>query len=499
MLLAAQEAAAPAVTTFKATSRLVLLDVVVTDQHGQFAGGLSQEDFHVFEDGKPQRITSFEPPAGHPLNPATGTQVPVVIFVLDELSTTFNDMAYARNQLVHYLHTQPAHLDQPTALLVIDNLEFKVLHDYSQDRDVLLAVLAHHMPRYPAKTMNGVVTERLARSLLALQQIAAATMGMPGRKNVVWVGAGYPPINLISVHTEVKTSVEDGINRTINRLLEARVTVYPIDPSLMTSWEKTAAIDSGDPDLGLFQNQVPDLQQLPDPFDTDVNMGAFGPATGGRAFHWRNDIDKVIQSSVADGARYYTLAYVPSNRSDKPNYRVIRIKMPPGLVARTRDGYYSTDVPMTRDMVSLDVLQAAESTLPYTGLPVTVTGKAANGRIRCTLLVDAQALSWQSLSNGDSRVQVRIAMAGFSGADKRLAYEVKEMSSLTPAAKFQALLREPVAFPVEAPLSGKVKRLRFVVRDESTGHMGTVDVDPNAIPAPAEPPKPPPRGRHPAM
>jgi VWFA-related protein len=470
--------------TFKAISRLVLLDVVVTDLNHQFVSGLTQKDFTILEDGKEQQIVSFEAPAAHPQNPISGSQAPVTIFVLDELNTNFHDMAFAREQLLRYLRRQPEHLQEPSALILIDSTQFKVLHEFSRDREALLEALKKHEPRLPWKLKNGAITDRLARSLVGLQEIAAATMGIPGRKNVIWVGVGFPALNLIGVHEDIKTTIENAVNRTVNRLLEARVSMYPIDPTLMTSARKSAAIDSGDPDTGAFA----DLDN--DPFDTDVNLALFGPATGGRSYHWRNDIADVIQTSIADGSEYYTMAYVPSNRSEDPKFRSIRIKMRPGLIARTRDGYYPIEPPLTKDMVAVDLLQAAENTLSYTGLPISITGKNQGDDAACTLYVDAHALTWQTLPNGDSQTTVRIGMASFSSDGKRLAYDVKEMSSTTPAAKFNALMEQPVSFPVQVQLPRKVARLRFVVRDEATGHMGTVDVDPANIPAVAQVPKP---------
>src|ERR1700759_3191883 len=49
----------------RSTSRLVLLDVVVTDKSGKPLPGLNKEDFTVFEDGQPQRISNFETPETH--------------------------------------------------------------------------------------------------------------------------------------------------------------------------------------------------------------------------------------------------------------------------------------------------------------------------------------------------------------------------------------------------------------------------------------------------
>ena len=45
--------------TLRTTSRLVVLDVSVKDSKGGFVSGLTQDDFKVYEDGKPQAITQF--------------------------------------------------------------------------------------------------------------------------------------------------------------------------------------------------------------------------------------------------------------------------------------------------------------------------------------------------------------------------------------------------------------------------------------------------------
>src|SRR5579859_2978432 len=52
------------VATFRAETRLVVLDVVVTNGKGEPAPGLHREDFQVTEDGKPQNISVFEEHTG---------------------------------------------------------------------------------------------------------------------------------------------------------------------------------------------------------------------------------------------------------------------------------------------------------------------------------------------------------------------------------------------------------------------------------------------------
>ena len=53
------EASGGATTTIRAESRLVLVDVVVTDKNGNYVEDLSKADFRVYQDHQEQKISSF--------------------------------------------------------------------------------------------------------------------------------------------------------------------------------------------------------------------------------------------------------------------------------------------------------------------------------------------------------------------------------------------------------------------------------------------------------
>ena len=55
-------------TTLHVDVKLVSVFVNVTDRNGAIVGGLSQEDFAVTEDGRPQQIAVFEKQSEMPLN-----------------------------------------------------------------------------------------------------------------------------------------------------------------------------------------------------------------------------------------------------------------------------------------------------------------------------------------------------------------------------------------------------------------------------------------------
>ena len=51
--------ASPSTTVLRATTRLVVVDVVATDSKGEPVLDLTADDFTVLEDGKPQKISGF--------------------------------------------------------------------------------------------------------------------------------------------------------------------------------------------------------------------------------------------------------------------------------------------------------------------------------------------------------------------------------------------------------------------------------------------------------
>lgn len=60
-------------TTLRVTSNLVFLDVTVVDRKGQpVVSGLTKDDFTIMENGKPQRVFSFDAPG-----PGAATPQPV--------------------------------------------------------------------------------------------------------------------------------------------------------------------------------------------------------------------------------------------------------------------------------------------------------------------------------------------------------------------------------------------------------------------------------------
>jgi VWFA-related protein len=248
---AAQSSSPP---VFRANARLVLVDVIVTDHHGQFIPGLQAGDFTVLEDNKPQKITAFavQAPAATPaksyppleLPPHQYTNFtfvkpeadrPITIVLMDMLNTEGMDQAEARKQMIQFVEKLPPGL--PVALFVLTS-KLSMIQGFSGDSGTLVAAARgllrhqslllspetqqqkeeiltttlenvgapvsmgpHQNPVAPVgrairKALNNQDSfqkqERMILTMNALNTLAQTVTGYPGRKNLIWLSAEFP-------------------------------------------------------------------------------------------------------------------------------------------------------------------------------------------------------------------------------------------------------------------------------------------------------------------
>lgn len=229
-VLAQSQQPTPTTPTIKVTSALVFLDVTVLDKKGRpVVTGLTKDDFTITEDKIPQSIFSFEAPDAHLMgteaeDESPNGKVPKTILVMDRLNSSFEDFAYIRYEVQQFLKAQPPRLASPTELLVIGNESLEMLQSFTRSRAELLDALKHLPPALPFKMkIRRFGWERFGQSLDALDQIAFQNKGVPGRKNVVWVGHGGPNAYLdpARLHEKFVSELKEYVHSTTNMLVDA--------------------------------------------------------------------------------------------------------------------------------------------------------------------------------------------------------------------------------------------------------------------------------------
>jgi hypothetical protein len=312
-------------------------------------------------------------------------------------------------------------------------------------------------------------------SLGALEQIAAATRGVAGCKNILWVGDGFPSMKALSQASSTVDRVQESIRRVSRRMLEARVTLYVIGPTL-----KPNVLTHIESDDDAAMADVASGGRVP---EGDVQFSGLALETGGRAYSGRNDMALEIEESIASGLNYYTISYVPTTKSDNPQ-KLCKIRVAvtrPNLTATTRNSYYPSppeDAPVvtpTKQELSFDLYGTAFSSMHYFGLDVSAKrGKTEKGD-GYVVKVGASGLDWRPVPDGHRHAEVSVLAVCFSPRNRVLSHTILEMKADADSeAATQKGSYANFALPMNVP-TGTI-RIKFVVRDAINGHVGSVDV-----------------------
>jgi VWFA-related protein len=481
----------------RVNSRLVFLDVTVLDRKGHpVVKGLTKDDFAITDDKKPQRIFSFEAPEIHTLD-ASGTagsslaKPPVTIFVLDLLDSSFEDFAYIRYMLRKYLAAQPSQLNSPAELMVLGNESLEMVQGYTRSKTDLLYALDHVQSALPYKEMRGsFLAERFAQAIDALQQIALQNKGVPGRKNIVWVGHGGPGIITEGLPDSAVTLLNRYVHDTTNLLVDARVSLFVIYPGLtvgghgFTLSQASASANVGDDD----------------PFSGDINFGVFVNETGGVLFYNRNDINTEIKQSEELGSEYYTLTYQPAEGDADGKFRRIRVTLrDPNLRAMTKVGYFSpdkTEVAGPRQQRMVDLSAAARSSIAFENLGVKITDLVRHpdsNTAQFTVLVTSRNLDWQPTEDGKSTVDLLLAAASLSGGRDFLASRMQEYMAVANNQDPAQLARVVTRIPVTVRIPRKTQTVRVVIQLSENGRTGTAELTRKTLDGAPEAPTPEPK------
>jgi VWFA-related protein len=385
----------------RVTTKLVQVNVIVNDKHGNPLTGLSKEDFVLLDNKQPQDIRVFSvdtnsPIAGPsaPLPPDTysnrlteGGNVPpsVTLILLDALNTESADQALTRKQVLKF--TAEMRPQDRIALYWLGN-NLYALHDFTTDagslREALMRsasessrdlsesdagylTLNNPNPSLPSgiaagqssgreafrsafdtRVANESVKNRVRLTAAALIAIAHHVRSLAGRKNLVWVSGSFPfslgqerfDLNFASQTGGTRFSAE--IERAARALTDANVAIYPVDARGLMGSGVTAAGDdseSSPPEFSAENNERLPSRVAPDNLKT---MKVLAERTGGKAFYGSNDLSQAIRRAIDDSRVTYTLGFYPAGANWDGRFHTIRVTAKtPGAHVRARTGYFA--------------------------------------------------------------------------------------------------------------------------------------------------------------
>jgi VWFA-related protein len=559
-----QEVSTPA---FRATTKMVIVDVVATDKSGQRVKGLTQDDFTIIENGKPQKIATFsfeshgletKPSERPPLPENIYTNRPeydmpagpLTVVLLDGLNTAVADQGYARSQMLKYLGTQ-LQPGQPVTVYALANT-LRLLQDFTDDVALLKAAVERFTPQesleiqieqvekvFPKIAVTGdagvrgggggannarlvltrvsefmneqakfAIDDRVQRTLAAMKLLSRRMAGYPGRKNLVWVSAGFP-IELTSRVVQLTTDVdvlaqgstdptpqlrversyENDLHQIAAELTDAQVSVYSVDARGLVGSFAADASRQGTNEAGFIQTGAEFGAQvarsstaMQNSQDTLLTLAS---ESGGLTFKNHNDIAGALASSVADGSSYYLLGYYPESKQFDGKFRKIQIKMnKPGIDVRHRTGYFAKDpTQWAKNKEKGDPeLNAAMSlggpthTMVIFDSRVVPPAPSSKMSVPVEFLVNARTISGEEMKDGSRHFIIEFHAAAYSADGKLVTHKDAGIDAPIKADRLQAYLQQGVPFKTDLDLGPGQYRLRLAVRDGRTGYIGTTEI-----------------------
>jgi VWFA-related protein len=325
-VLSAQQKTSPP----PATANGIDLDVVVTARSGPPVADLQQQDFTVLDNKVPRPITSF--------HAAGGSQAPIeVILLLDAVNAAYQTMAYERGEIDKFLHANGGRLAYPTALAFFTDTGVQIQEGFSSDGNELSASVDHYATglRDIRRSSQDGGYERFQLSINALRQLAEREAARPGRKIILWVSPGWPLISgpRVQLDSKQQQQIFANVVALSTQLRQGRVTLYSIDPVGATEGVGRAFY---------YQDFVKGISKAGQASFGDLGLQVLATQSGGLALNSSNDIVSLLHQAMADAEAYYELSFdpPPGDRRDEYHHLEIRVAKP-GLIARTRQGYYS--------------------------------------------------------------------------------------------------------------------------------------------------------------
>ena len=502
-------------------SELVLVNVVVKDKQGNFVRDLTLDDFTVLEDGKPQRITSFDyenidsaaitnapsgpaqavvqgapQPAAAAANPARPAELRnkrliVMFFDLSGMEQDEIERSLATGQ--KYLDKQMTANDIVSIVSLSTN--FNINQDFTSDKALLTRALKRLNPSSGQGFSAGATGDTEStpdtgssftpddsefnifntdRKFQALKALAEGLSRIEQKKSIIYFGNGISR-NGVDNQAELRAA--------INAAVKANCTVYTVDirglEALPPGGSASQASLRG---VGTYSGQAM-RNQYDSNFATQESLYTVAHDTGGQAFLDTNDFGRVFDKVQQDTSSYYVLAYRSANQLRDGRYRRIAVKMKRSdLKLEYRSGYYAPrDFQHSSDEDREDQLMSElNSELPPTDLGVYLTTayfRIADGRffVPVSIVVPGSEIPFTKASDKD---KATLDIAGIvREATTKIPFGNARETVKLALDESQQARRRNVQYNTGFTLPAGSYRLRFVVRENQTGRIGSFETE----------------------
>ena len=451
-------------------------------------------------------------PVANPTRPTTANVRRTIVLVVDDIGIAWENLEATRKALRRFVDEDVQEGD--LVALVRTGAAWGALQQLTTDKRVLHSAI--DQVRWTALSRREVTSfkplnqwqtfETRGSSLgttdpLDLGELddlresvsAAATIGgmvfavegirsLPGRKAVVLVSEGFMPFEQEGPNDRVTSQM----NRLTDLALRTGTVIYTLDPRGLVSGGLTAednikvdgsaAIEAGGTDRRRFL------------LGTQDAMTALAERTGGLAKVNTNDISRALRQIGDDIRGYYILGYDPpegtfAEPGKTARFHKLSVKAKrPGLRVRTREGFIGESDADQQNVAPTpeDALRAAAIS-PFSAVDIPLRATLVPGydathgmAVRAMLHIDAKALTFAEGADG-----VRSAKVSVIGIITNEWGVPQTQHTATLTARLdrddaeRALDAGIVASVVVPAKRAGGFQVRFAVRDEATGLMGS--------------------------
>jgi VWFA-related protein len=523
---------------FRTSTVLVQVPVVVTDKSGHRIDKLTRDQFQVLENGKQQKIATFEeiladnsPPLA-PAPPGTFRNAgiefhhahAVTVIAIDTVNTPFMDQASGRRVLAKYLGDNLAP-GQLLAMVLISKKGLQVVQGLTSNAAPLINTLKKLSGELPAMqdvdmdtqialasgsdapppSNNAVGSDGFSPAVLddfvksgdlmyaqfqqekaievtmrSFLQIAWSLSGVPGRKSLIWATSGFP-FYLNSPGMVPGGRLSTLYERAMEALNDAQVSVYPVDVRGLVSMSPgtdTASHGGGATYARNLQNRTW-LQN-----STLATLQEFAEMTGGRAFYNSNDLAEGFRRATADSTSYYLLGYYLDTNNNKAGWRKLKVKVQEkDAEVHCRSGFLVTNASMnpqaTRD---LDLTFALSSPFEASGIPIWMQWRPSSGQDQKS--GDKNKMGFELHIPGDvigtqgdqNTIEIEVlAVVAASGTQSPISSPIQHTMKSALSPQALATMRiTGLKYSSDLPLPAGNYDVRFVVRDNVSGRVGSI-------------------------
>jgi VWFA-related protein len=515
----AQQPSGSGTFTMKVQTDIVLTNVVVRDKKtGEVVKGLKASDFTILENGKPQKIASFDyqnvDEAAVLREKTTVTGKATIADMLNQNFAANTEQLRDHRLIVMFFDLssmQPEDIDraveaaqdyinkkmQPADLVALVSMAtgLSMDQDFTSDKTALLRGVSKYNGTEGTGFANGneggtsggtaddgssftaddseYNSLNTDRELYAIRTIAKSLERVDQRKSMLYFSGGL---------TRQGVENQASMRAATNEAVKANMAIYSVDSRGLEALPPVGNASTGSLRGTAAYSGGAMQSQLDANFGSQETLATLSSDTGGKAFFDSNDFAPAFQQVQHDTEAYYIVGFHSTNPARDGSYRHLTVKLNRGDVKLDfRPGYYAPadfQHQKTEDR-EVALTEQLRSDLPATDVAVYLQAlyfRLSENKFFVPVSLIVPGSQIHSVKNGD-RDKANLDVIGqVKDAQGIVVGNVRDTVKLALDAA-QQVERKNIQYSTGFTLAPGRYHLKFVVRENQTGAMGSFETD----------------------